>query len=742
TFREQLIGCLAGASAIALSERERSWLGQIADQMAIGLRSIQQFTQLKALSDELSDRSRRIELQNVELAETSRLKSDFLSSMSHELRTPLNAIIGFSELLKDGLLGELPSEQLDYTTEIYNAGTHLLSLINDILDLSKIEAGKMDLDVESVELGPLVENSIGIVKGLASTNGVELKTHMDPSVTTIEADARKLRQIIYNLLSNAVKFTPHGGHVAVEVIARGSNVEIAVTDTGIGIPQESLGQIFNAFEQLDSGISRSFEGTGLGLQMVRSLAELHGGEACVSSEVGRGSRFWVRLPQSQADRALSDRAPSDMAPSDTAPSDTAPSDMVPSEEFPHAGVESSSAPGAILVVEPDTRQAEVIRESLVRIGLTAVITTDTVAAQERARDQSFDALVVDVETCVSEQGLSFLVARDSNVELSDLPLIVLSTSKNDPTAVDLRATCVVPKPVAGDEMVAALRSLGLDSVGEQSRSTALVVDDDPRAVSYVCRVLEAAGMTTERAFGGQQALEAIAGSNFDVVVLDLMMPEVSGFDVLFQLRADPITHDLPVLVLTAKSLTASERASLEQMASAVVAKGRWRGSGFAEVVRDAIDRSKVDPTLGQVRDDTSAVTGRAAVAGESGAHILVLEDQKRERELLQMYLQSSGYRVTVAASAEQATARLGETMPDLVTVDINLPGMDGLTFVELLRKNPRYSELPVLVMSGADEPDQAAGFGASMVLPKPIQRTPFLEAIDNLLGDISRPVPE
>ncbi|MCB0950619.1 MAG: EAL domain-containing protein [Mycobacterium sp.] len=159
-FRDQLLGCLAGASAVSLSERERSWLGQIADQMAIGLRSIQQLSQLKALSAELSDRSRRIEMQNAELAESSRLKSDFLSSMSHELRTPLNAIIGFSEVLKDGLLGELPPEQLDYTTEIYDAGKHLLSLINDILDLSKIEAGKMDLDVEPVELGPLVENSI------------------------------------------------------------------------------------------------------------------------------------------------------------------------------------------------------------------------------------------------------------------------------------------------------------------------------------------------------------------------------------------------------------------------------------------------------------------------------------------------------------------------------------------------------------------------------------------------------
>ena len=720
-FREQLLGCLAGASAIALSDRERSWLGQIADQMAIGLRTIQQLTQLRALSAELSDRSRRIELQNVELAESSRLKSDFLSSMSHELRTPLNAIIGFSEVLKDGLLGELPSEQLDYTTEIYNAGKHLLSLINDILDLSKIEAGKMELDIEPVELDPLIENSITVVKGFASGNDVEVTTRVDPSVTTIEADARKLRQILYNLLSNAVKFTPNGGNVGVEATARGADVEIAVTDTGIGISPEEQRKLFVPFEQLDSGISRRFEGTGLGLATVKKLAELHGGEVGVSSEVGRGSRFWVRLPQSQSGRA-------------------------PSAGVRGTGItKRTSTETTVLVVESDTRQADVIRKSLGRIGVHAVIVADPLAVKGLAEEQSFHAIVLNLETCASAEGISFLAERESHDKLSGIPLIALSPSEDEPAAVDLRATRVLPAPVSEDALMGALRALGIGLAAEQPSPTVLVVDDDPKAVSYVCTVLEAAGMTTARAYGGQEALDAIADSTVNAVVLDLMMPDVSGFDVLLQLRADPATRDLPVVVLTAKSLTVAERASLNQMASAVVEKSRWQGSRFAAVVRDAVNSSMGAPVPARVRPSTSGAprrpdaildAGANAVVdvGESGAHILVLGDEESEREPTRNYLQDAGYRVTVAASAQQATDKLGDDMPDLAVVHLSARGRGGLNSVQLLRKDPRYSEVPIVVFSEADHPDRAVALGANIALPKPIQRAPFLQAIDNLLG--------
>jgi signal transduction histidine kinase len=294
--RDTLLGVVAGAAQGLLLDRERSWLTQVAGQVAIGLSAIRQFQELKELSDQLNERSREIQAQNRELENASRLKSEFLASMSHELRTPLNAIIGFSELLMDGLRETQLSEHLDHATEVYQSGRHLLSLINDILDLSKIEAGKMDLDVEPIDIQALVGNALTIMRERAVENRISLTHTVAPDVASIDADARKLRQIIYNLLSNAVKFTPKGGSVRIEAVRVGDQVELTVSDSGIGIAAEDRARLFRPFEQLDAGLARKFEGTGLGLVMVKSLVELHGGSVGVESEVGKGSRFWVRIP--------------------------------------------------------------------------------------------------------------------------------------------------------------------------------------------------------------------------------------------------------------------------------------------------------------------------------------------------------------------------------------------------------------------------------------------------------------
>jgi PAS domain S-box-containing protein len=294
--RETLLGVVAGAAQGPLLDRERSWLAQLAGQVAIGLSAIRQFQELKELSDQLNERSREIQAQNRELENASRLKSEFLASMSHELRTPLNAIIGFSELLMDGLREAQHAEHLDYATEVFQSGRHLLSLINDILDLSKIEAGKMDLDVESIDMSTLVAGALTIIRERAMENRISLTHAVAPDVGRVEADARKLRQIIYNLLSNAVKFTPKGGRVRIEVTRTGDQVELAVSDSGIGIAPADKARLFRPFEQLDAGLARKFEGTGLGLVMVKNLVELHGGSVGVESELGRGSRFWVRFP--------------------------------------------------------------------------------------------------------------------------------------------------------------------------------------------------------------------------------------------------------------------------------------------------------------------------------------------------------------------------------------------------------------------------------------------------------------
>ena len=248
------------------------------------------------ISERLKDEQALIDAK--ESAEhAAQLQSEFLANMSHELRTPLNAIIGFSEALLEGILGKMPENQSDYVNEIFTSGKHLLSLINDVLDLSKIEAGKMSLLIAEVNIPSLINNVLFVFKEVAEKAAVTLELVIDEGIENIEADERKLRQCLYNLVSNAIKFTPAGGHVLIRATEHGENIEIAVEDTGIGIDPNDISRLFNAFEQIDGSVTRQYEGTGLGLVIVDSLINLHGGSLSVTSQLGEGSVFTMLLPK-------------------------------------------------------------------------------------------------------------------------------------------------------------------------------------------------------------------------------------------------------------------------------------------------------------------------------------------------------------------------------------------------------------------------------------------------------------
>ncbi|MCG8425181.1 MAG: ATP-binding protein [Proteobacteria bacterium] len=300
-FQGQLLGVLTLAALRPFTPREREFIERVASQVAIALHNHKQYLQVVKLANELDATAREIAKKNRELERANRMKSEFLATMSHELRTPLNAIIGFSEMLRDGAVGPLDEQQADYAGEIFTSGHHLLSLINDILDLSKVEAGRMDLTVEDVDVAVVCYGALTIVKEKAASAGVRLSSQIDESIGSFRADGRKIRQILYNLLSNAVKFTPTGGDVRLECRScpdrAGENIEFSVIDTGIGISERDRDKLFRPFSQLDSSAARSYEGTGLGLALVKQLTELHGGTIELASEVGKGSRFTVRIPR-------------------------------------------------------------------------------------------------------------------------------------------------------------------------------------------------------------------------------------------------------------------------------------------------------------------------------------------------------------------------------------------------------------------------------------------------------------
>ncbi len=408
-------------NATTFHDRERVLQGVVA--------AARDVTELKRFEQTLKQK-------NAELEDASRMKSEFLANMSHELRTPMNAIIGFSEVLKDGLIGDISDQQRGVVTNIFTSGQHLLSLINDILDLSKVEAGKMTLDLEQVPVSSLLKNSLSIVSEKAATRGIDLTIDAD-DLGSIQADARKVKQIVYNLLSNAVKFTLDGGKVSLRAKRVGEFLEITVTDNGIGISAESLQLLFKPFTQIDSGLSRKFEGTGLGLVLVKLLAELHGGSVAVKSTLGEGSCFNVWLPI---------RAPA------------AGTVMAKAVTPPEIAV--VDGPRTALVVEDDFKSAELIRIQLEAMGLTVLHAASAEAALVLAVQQPLSLITLDI-MLPNMDGLEFLARLKKAPSLAHVPVAIISIVADRNKGFGLGAATVMQKPISRTELHASLVEVGL-----------------------------------------------------------------------------------------------------------------------------------------------------------------------------------------------------------------------------------------------------------------------------------------
>ncbi len=531
----------------------------------------------------------RLQQKNVELEEASRMKSEFLANMSHELRTPLNAIIGFSEVLVDGLVGEMTDQQRGFLTDIFSSGKHLLSLINDILDLSKIEAGKMTLDLEPVQVSSLFANSLSIIREKAAARHINLAMDAPEELGSIRSDARKVKQIVYNLLSNAVKFTSERGEVTLRAervpraeVGRLSEssmgrsfpladseftefLKITVTDSGMGISPDGLELLYKPFSQIDSGLARKFEGTGLGLAMVKLLADLHAGAVAVESEVGKGSRFTVWLPFRPAEGKM----------------------LTPARPMP--ALTNVALPGSLtaLVVEDDFKSADLIRVQLEAEGFAVLHAATAETALVLAARQPLALITLDI-MLPNMDGWEFLGRIKQTPALKHIPVVIISIVADPEKGYALGAAGVMQKPISRQELYDALVGLGLFPLPHGHTLKILVVDDDPKAVELIAvRVLDLAS-TVLRAYGGQEAIDAARREIPDLIVLDLMMPEVNGFDVVAALHEDPQTASIPILVVTAKHITAEDRDRLNGYVMTIMEKANFDRDRFIGEVRRAM----------------------------------------------------------------------------------------------------------------------------------------------------------
>lgn len=539
---------------------------------------------------------RTLQEKNIELEHASRMKTEFLATMSHELRTPLNAIIGFSEALKDGMMGELSDVQQEYIGDIYTSGEHLLSLINDILDLSKVEAGMMTLDLEAADISSLLSNSLSIVKEKAAAQRIRIDLNMGEDLGLPLLDLRKTKQIVYNLLSNAVKFSPAGGRVilcAQRVPRSGVGtmsgewpvhgfpladseynefLEISVTDSGIGISQENMAKLFQAFSQIDSRLARKFEGTGLGLAMVKQLAELHGGTVAVTSAEGKGARFAAWLPLRAQRNALPPPARGVLQRAD------------------RTGIATTeSAERIALIIEDDEKSADLIRLLLVAEGFTVLHAASAEAALLLAPQQALSLITLDIHL-PGIDGWEFLARIRESDTLARVPVVIIAGLADSNMALTGGASAVLQKPIGRAQLKASLDNLGLHPKASNTH-TILVVDDDPKAVEVIAAFLPSPSYAVVRAYGGSEAITLAQRLRPDLILLDLMMPEVNGFDVVEALRRNTTTACIPILVVTAKQITEQDRATLNRNPNQlihIVEKAGFNQSRFVAEVKRAL----------------------------------------------------------------------------------------------------------------------------------------------------------
>ena len=494
------------------------------------------------------------------LEAASRAKSDFLASMSHELRTPLNAVIGFSDLMRtEPRQGDSVSVPAEWIEHIHRSGQHLLALINDVLDLAKIEAGRLDLTLERIDLGAAVVESVAGLRPLADRKRISVQTSIPAMI--VQVDRGRFRQIVYNLLSNAIKYTPEGGRIDVEGVQVDGEVRLAVVDNGVGIAPEDAAAAFEEFRQVGDPADRQ-PGTGLGLALTKRLVEAHGGRIELESTPGEGSRFTVILRASEG--------PVDIA-----------------EEPPLRSIPllRGAGPRDVLVIEDEPSGVRLLRTYLESDGYQVRIASDGERGLEEARRSPPSAIVLDL-LLPGMDGWEVLRQLKSDDSIRDIPVIIVTVVDEREVGLALGAVDYLVKPVDRSSLLEILRRYTLPTT---SPLRILAIDDDPAALEMIDAALRPAGYEVVTASGGREGVEVARTVPIDFVICDILMPDLDGFGVVAELRADPRTHDLPILVLTHHELTGAEKVRLNGQILGVVAKGESGQSGLREWLDRATD---------------------------------------------------------------------------------------------------------------------------------------------------------
>jgi signal transduction histidine kinase/CheY-like chemotaxis protein/CHASE3 domain sensor protein len=668
---------------------------------------------LLAQRDALERSQTALEDKTIELTRTSRYKSEFLANMSHELRTPLNSALILAKLLADNKHGNLTEEQIKFARTIHNAGNDLLSLINDILDLSKVESGKIDVHIEGTTVSRLVEPLARTMEPVAREKGVAFKLRLGEQDSAIETDIQRTQQVLLNLLSNAFKFTP-AGEVALEVTSDAERVDITVADTGIGIDPDKHEVVFEAFRQADGTTNRKYGGTGLGLSISRELAKLLGGELRLESEEGKGSRFTLSLPRAYRGPRSADPPPS-MRRSTRAP--RAP--FVEPRPLPAVARANNGKNGrSLLVIEDDVPFAEVLSNLAKELEFECAVAETADEGVRLANEIVPSAILLDMKL-PDHSGLSVLDRLKRNPTTRHIPVHVLSVEDNSEATLAMGAIGHLTKPVRREDIAAVLERLK-EPFARLRR--VLIVEDDLRQRDAIVKLLESPDLEIVPVSTVAEALHRLSEGTFDCVVTDLTLPDASGYDLLERMAKDDTYSFPPVIVYTGRDLTRDDEHRLRRYSSSIIVKGARSPERLLDEITLFLHQVEADlppdrqRMLRQVRDREAAFEGR---------RVLLAEDDVRNIFALASVLEPRGVQLVIARNGKEALSILDEnTDIDLVLMDIMMPEMDGITAMEEIRKRKDpYARIPIIALTAKamrDDQERCLRAGASDYLPKPI----------------------
>jgi CheY-like chemotaxis protein len=781
--QQQLLELLSTTIAVAVrSSKDRTRLEELLEETQSQAEELQtQQEELRVNNEELDEQSRalresqaQMESQQVELEQTNAqleeqtqmlehqkealskqqdllveraadleranlYKSQFLANMSHELRTPLNSTLILAKILGDNKDGNLTEQQVKFARTISTAGNDLLALINDVLDLSKIEAGKIDLKPEPISIAKAIDEQSRLFQPQAEKRGIKFGTAILPGTSdTIVTDPQRLGQILKNLCSNAVKFTEQG-EVTIQVSSDADAIYFAVSDTGVGIPESQHRNIFEAFQQADGSIHRKFGGTGLGLSISRDLTHRLGGQITLQSIPGKGSVFTLTLPHVLAmDTAVPVVASQSEANRGSVSEDPAPKPRRPTRAQPApAQIEDDRAQlqsqaRRILIIEDDVAFAAILRDLAREMNFQCIVTHSASEGLLAATELRPSAILLDINL-PDHSGLGVLEQLKRNPGTRHIPVHITSVADHAQGALELGAVGYALKPVSREQLVDALRRL--ETKLSQGVRRVLVVEDDERQRDGIRELLTMADLQIIAVESAGKALEALRSATFDCMVMDLTLPDFSGFELLERMAEQEDVSVPPVIVYTGRALSADDEHKLRRFSRSIILKDARSPERLLDEV--TLFLHQVESTLPADRQRMLKIARDQDIAFE-GRRILVVEDDVRNIFALTSLLEPKGAQVQIARNGHEALDALSKSRArdaeriDLVLMDVMMPEMDGFTAMREIRKRPEWKKLPIIALTAKamqDDLEACMAAGANDYIAKPLDVEKLLSLI-------------